>query len=342
MKLVSIIIPVYNREDMVNDAIKSSLNQDYKNIEIILVDDGSTDNTLNVLQKFEQEYSNIKLITQKNQGATKARLAGLKIASGDFVVFLDSDDLINEKYVSGLINAQQKNDANITIARMHQYTYLNNHLVHLIYKKFPRNFTIERRKDILPTIWVGNAAKLYKRSAINIEDYGLVANEDLANNYFNYVKNQIMAANNGSIYTIRPATNSLAENYLRQNVSLIDNTLKPLEIEKKLFSENGYYEKYFSELEAIFIHNIIERIDNINNSDIAIDKKNKLISCLINYLNFSFPSWKNNKYYRLNFINGSIYEIFYAISTRKSIRKNYNSEQLNYQDTLDTYSKILK
>lgn len=63
-KLVSIIIPVYNREDMVSDAIISSLNQDYKNIEIILVDDGSNDNSLKIMQSFAKNNSSIKTIHQ--------------------------------------------------------------------------------------------------------------------------------------------------------------------------------------------------------------------------------------------------------------------------------------
>ena len=102
-KLVSIIIPVYNREDMVSDAIISSLNQDYKNIEIILIDDGSNDNSLKIMQSFAKNNSSIKTIHQENKGAQQARITGLNHANGDYITFLDSDDVINKQYISGLI-----------------------------------------------------------------------------------------------------------------------------------------------------------------------------------------------------------------------------------------------
>ena len=90
--LVTIIIPVYNAEPYLNEAILSAINQTYKNTEILIVNDGSTDNSLEIAQRFND--SRIKIITQKNQGGSIARNRGIQIAQGDYIKFLDADDTL--------------------------------------------------------------------------------------------------------------------------------------------------------------------------------------------------------------------------------------------------------
>lgn len=91
--LVSIIIPAYNAETFIGSTINSAINQTYTNIELIIVDDGSTDGTLALLKSLNDDR--IKIITQKNRGASFAKQAGLNIAKGDFVQYLDADDLLS-------------------------------------------------------------------------------------------------------------------------------------------------------------------------------------------------------------------------------------------------------
>lgn len=92
MKLVSIIMAAYNADKYIYDAIESCLNQTYSNIELIIINDGSTDNTLGVIQKFNDKR--IVLINQTNQGQCKATNVGLKQSSGQYIQFLDADDLL--------------------------------------------------------------------------------------------------------------------------------------------------------------------------------------------------------------------------------------------------------
>lgn len=92
-KLVSIIIPSYNAEEWIGETINSCLNQTWKDIEIIIVDDGSTDNTFNIAKKFEK--INVKAIRQNNNGGCSARNTGLRIAQGNYIQFLDADDLLD-------------------------------------------------------------------------------------------------------------------------------------------------------------------------------------------------------------------------------------------------------
>lgn len=89
--MVSVILPVYNRERYVKDAIESVLDQTYKNFELIVVDDGSTDNSIKIIERFRAQ--SVKIIRQENSGCPVARNSGLKIAQGEYFAFLDSDDL---------------------------------------------------------------------------------------------------------------------------------------------------------------------------------------------------------------------------------------------------------
>ena len=97
MVKVSVIMPVYNDEEFINNSINSILKQTLKDIEIICIDDGSTDNSLKILTDLKNKYNFIKVLSQKNKGAGKARNAGLNIATGEYIAFLDSDDIFIDK-----------------------------------------------------------------------------------------------------------------------------------------------------------------------------------------------------------------------------------------------------
>lgn len=113
MKL-SIIIPAYNTEEYIGQCIESVLNIKEIENEIIIINDGSTDKTFEIVKKYESKNSNIKLITQNNQGASVARNRGIKESTGDYIYFLDSDDWIEtgsfEKIVKGVENGYNNNE----------------------------------------------------------------------------------------------------------------------------------------------------------------------------------------------------------------------------------------
>jgi glycosyltransferase involved in cell wall biosynthesis len=103
--LVSILIPAYNTERWVGQAIESALAQTWPNKEIILVDDGSTDGTLNVAQRFES--ANVKILAQVNQGASAARNKAFRASTGDFIQFLDADDLLSAEKIEAQVDVLQ-------------------------------------------------------------------------------------------------------------------------------------------------------------------------------------------------------------------------------------------
>ena len=94
--LISIIIPVYNVEKYLDECLISILNQEFKDYEIILINDGSKDNSGNICNEYSQKYSFISVIHQKNKGLSEARNSGLRIAKGEYILFIDSDDYIEK------------------------------------------------------------------------------------------------------------------------------------------------------------------------------------------------------------------------------------------------------
>lgn len=103
-KLISIIVPIYNCSKFLDICINSLTNQNYKNLEIILVNDGSKDNSLEICQNYKKNDGRIIIIDKENGGVSSARNAGLNIAQGDYILFVDADDFLDRKYVSTLYN----------------------------------------------------------------------------------------------------------------------------------------------------------------------------------------------------------------------------------------------
>ena len=105
MKKVSIIIPVYNVEGYLIKCIQSIVKQTYSNIEIILINDGSTDESGSICKKMEEIYYNIKVINQNNKGVSAARNAGLKESVGDYIMFVDPDDWCEPNMVERMVDS---------------------------------------------------------------------------------------------------------------------------------------------------------------------------------------------------------------------------------------------
>ena len=114
---ISVIIPVYNTEDFLAETLESVLAQDYDNLEILLVDDGSTDNSGHICDLFAERDCRIRCFHIKNGGASAARNYALAQQQGDYVTFVDSDDLVKRDYVSQMLNAAEKCHCDLVICR---------------------------------------------------------------------------------------------------------------------------------------------------------------------------------------------------------------------------------
>lgn len=114
--LISIIVPVYNVENYIHECIDSLLNQSYKNIEVILVDDGSTDKSGMICDEYSKIDKRVKVIHKKNEGLGFARNSGLQIATGKYVTFVDSDDYVGEDRIKKLYLLLQKYNADVCLS----------------------------------------------------------------------------------------------------------------------------------------------------------------------------------------------------------------------------------
>ena len=113
MDKVSVVVPIYNVEKYLNKCIDSIINQTYKNLEIILVDDGSLDNCPKICDSYQKEDNRIKVIHKENGGLSDARNAGIEIATGKYICFIDSDDFISKEYIDTLYKMCIKHNADI-------------------------------------------------------------------------------------------------------------------------------------------------------------------------------------------------------------------------------------
>ena len=115
MPLISVIVPVYNCEKYIEACVNSVLNQTFADFEIILVDDGSPDDSGKLCDQLAEKNNKIVVLHQKNQGQAAARNNGVKIARGEWLNFLDSDDLIHPQMLERLYNAVIENNVNLAM-----------------------------------------------------------------------------------------------------------------------------------------------------------------------------------------------------------------------------------
>lgn len=120
--LVSIVIPVYNVEQFLDECVQSARKQTYRNLEIILVDDGSTDDSGKKCDNYENNDNRIRVIHKSNGGLSDARNVGIENATGEYIFFLDSDDILPNCAIEKLLNACLKNNADVSIAAMKKFS----------------------------------------------------------------------------------------------------------------------------------------------------------------------------------------------------------------------------
>lgn len=110
---ISVIVPVYNKESYLKKCIGSIVNQTYPNLEILIINDGSTDSSENICNEFAKKDERIRLISTENRGAARARNYGIECSSGKYLSFIDADDFINNKYYETMLKAINEHEAEI-------------------------------------------------------------------------------------------------------------------------------------------------------------------------------------------------------------------------------------
>ena len=254
MKKISIIIPVYNAEQYIDNCLKSLIGQTYKNIEIILVDDGSKDSSYDICLEYSKKYNFIKIFHKTNGGPSSARNLGISKASGDYICFVDSDDTVSEYYVEKLL----ENKADIVLGGFIELINENKKNVKMcnsiqmfkdeeIYIKFLE----ASESDIFNSPW----CKLYKRNIIEKNklryDESLRMGEDLEFNinYLKYCKSMIIIPDCLYYYN-KIVVGSLTKKF---EITRWDTEKKIYYEYKKIYELNNLYINYKSNIDCMLL-----------------------------------------------------------------------------------------
>lgn len=165
-KKISVIVPVYNCEDYIYDCINSIIRQSFEDFELILLNDGSTDNSLNVCRSFVKDDKRILLVSHENMGVSLTRKKGVELSNGEYITFIDADDSIEEDYLETLYNAMTESEADIVCCNSKDDTEADAK-AYILEKEYitDKKTLLEaycKKKRYAYCIW----AKLYKREVL--------------------------------------------------------------------------------------------------------------------------------------------------------------------------------
>ena len=254
---VSVIMPAYNAEGYIRKAIGSVLTQGLKDFELIIVNDGSTDNTLDIISSFDD--SRIRIINQSNRGPGVARNAGLNIALGEYVMFLDSDDWFCPNALEMAYRQAQENATDISIFQIIKYDdgkYSENDWFSL--NNFPadfedRVFNPHECRDFLFDISVSACQKIFRRqflSDINARFPEGIYFEDMPFFFYTFLSAERISILRNHLYVRRKHEGSITESV---DSKFLD-TVEAGQILMDIFIENDWYDMYLFDLLAFKIN----------------------------------------------------------------------------------------
>ena len=243
--LVSIIIPVYNVEDYLKRCVDSIIGQTYKNIEIILIDDGSTDKSGNICDDYLKADKRIKVIHKKNGGLSDARNFGLNISQGDYVCFVDSDDFVSELYVEKLLENSLRTGADVCACNFYYIDEFNKKWIKAekqekIYKSdeaIKDIFTVKQNTEVM--VW----NKIYKKELLDKNDIKFPVgkiHEDNFTTYKIYDKANYVSLINDKLYYYYQRSDSIMGKAFNKKRFDILIALKEI---KKYFSKDNRLQK---------------------------------------------------------------------------------------------------
>lgn len=259
---ISVIIPVYNVEQYLRRCLDSILCQKDVSMEIILVDDGSTDSSGKICDEYATKHPEVKCIHTPNAGPSTAKNKGYDIATGNYIAFIDSDDEIKEEMFSIMLQSGYKHNADIVCCNYIQIDE-NGKLSHT--KHTNREYVLnqdEALKAILikDKIYSQCWTKIYKRATMQSNNVrnteGLKTEEDFIYNIQAFACSQIVCIVDKPLYIYTHRTRSLSKDYYRNHISqYIDNRILRLELVDSIIHKSFPHLKEYSTYHCIFYYN---------------------------------------------------------------------------------------
>ncbi|MBR3177415.1 glycosyltransferase [Candidatus Saccharibacteria bacterium] len=288
--LVSIIIPAYNIDEYLSACLDSALSQDFSNYEIVVIDDGSTDNTPKISDEYAKKYENVITIHQKNSGLSSARNTGIKRAKGEYVALIDGDDIIAPNFLARLYQAVTKTNSDIAICNFQEFSDT------IPAVSAPSKISVESRNEAVKKLLIQQenrdiiaCNKLYKKEIFkNIEFPVGQLHEDTLTTYKLLAAANRVANIDDALYFYRKREGSImAEQDLK----------KRLEIKERAANEAIAYFENNPELklaaEVALLLSKFAYLDNIASGKIH---DQKLWQGTIKEINSSRKNYKTNPY----------------------------------------------
>lgn len=292
MKKVSIIVPVYGVEKYIDKCLDSLVKQSLKEIEVIVVNDGTKDNSQKIIDKYVKKYPDkIKSYIKENGGQGSARNYGLKKASGEYIGYVDSDDFVEKDMYKKLYNKAKENNYDIVVCGNYNVSedYQNKNI-----DAFINNYNTDLENIFFGKMAVWN--KIYKRDILiknKLEFKEKVWYEDLA-----FTLKAIMNSNTFA-FIDEPLYDYLIREGSTMNNSNVQRNLEILDAFNDILSyiKHNKKEEYFDKVEFLAIDHIyISAIVRILKANADNKIKKETVNELICYMNKNFHNYKNNKY----------------------------------------------
>lgn len=294
MPEVSIIIPIYNAAAYMNDCIASIMKQTVQDFEVILIDDGSLDNSYQLAVEWTKKYpGRIRAYTQENAGQGDARNKGVLYAKGSYIMFADSDDTVSDKFVEEAYQTIKKLDADMAIfdavvvdengKKLQDMKGCQSEETEITLESFPR-LLLE-----FPCPW----NKIYKKKLFTENRLQYPTHmwyEDLAGASMFYTKAWRIAILHKPLYYYMQRTDSVMHSKVSQKNMEI---LKAVDIILEYYKEQGLYVKFYQELEYLGIYHILIAAAG---RTIRGDSKSQFAKQFMEYMDYHFPNWEQNIY----------------------------------------------
>jgi len=289
---ISIIVPVYNVEKYLKETLECIIKQTYTNFELLLVDDGSKDSSPEICDEFAGKDDRVRVFHNPNMGPSEARSFGIAHATGEFIAFIDSDDLVDEDYLEQLITPYENNEIDLTLCGFdrfynddttNQRRYLlgkDDTCILESVKELALLFTVPKTSLSGVSIW----AKLYRRSIIvehNIKfPEGISYEEDCCFNLLYYRHVRKAATIKKNLYHYRQALNSLSKVYKETTYRDLVNGYNE---RVKFFKELDMAPKYLKELDNIFLIVTFNNMKKIATSPMSYLERRKAYKSILKY-----------------------------------------------------------
>ena len=243
--IISIVIPCFNSEKYIESTLQSILNQSEKNFEILIINDGSTDNSLKIINQFKDKRINI--ISQENQGVSAARNYGLKLAKGKFIVFFDSDDVMSKDFLILRLNFLKNNNI-ISFCSGIVISYpLKNKIFETPYEDIKNKILLDNKHiNTCPSNYMFKVQELKATKVLFSNQLSNAADRLFLLEISNFLKGGFIGKKGSLLYRIHQNSMSrkvnpklISDNLLYLNL-VINNNLVPKEIKNSFLTTNHY------------------------------------------------------------------------------------------------------